>query len=450
MNREYLKTEGDVNLSSERTKWQEENIDDETAHWLAEDEKYFLHQSLSTPCLNVLQESKGAELIDLQQRTYLDFHGNQVHQAGFSHPKVIEAVKEQLDQMAFCTRRYTNIPAINLAKKLIELAPGDLNKILFAPGGTLAIGMAIKLARAVTGKHKLISMWDAFHGASLDVVSISGEAVFRKDAGPLIPGVEHIAPPNPSGCPFKCGEKCSLQCADYLDYVLEKEAGDVAAVIAETIRSVPLIPSKEYWQRIRTICEHHGVLLILDEIPTALGRSGKFFAFENFDIIPDMVVIGKGIGGGIVPFAGLLAKESFNDFIKERAIGHYTHEKNPVACAAGLATLQVIEEESLVQKAFEDGAFMLEELKKLKSRHPLIHNVRGIGLILGVELFRDDPETSNWLTEKIMYRALSMGMNFKVSLGNVITLMPPLIITRDQIMKAIDILDQTISEEEIT
>src|SRR5262249_12832681 len=153
----------------------------------------------------------------------------------------IAAIKAQLDQLPFCTRRYTNIPAIRLARKLAELAPGSLKKVLFAPGGTTAIGMALKLARAATGRHKNISMWDSFHGASLDAISVGGEAIFRQNIGPLLPGTEHVPPPNPATCPFACGRQCSLQCARYLEYVLEKE-GDVAAVIAETVRSIPYIP----------------------------------------------------------------------------------------------------------------------------------------------------------------------------------------------------------------
>src|SRR5258706_15767768 len=145
---DHLKSEGDLNLSSHRQAWSDENIDAETRQWLEADAKYFLHQSLSTPCLNVLAGCHGAEIEDLQGRKLLDFHGNNVHQVGFGHPRVIQAITEQIQQLSFCTRRYTNIPAIKLAKKLSELAPGNLNRVLFAPGGTSAVGMALKLARA--------------------------------------------------------------------------------------------------------------------------------------------------------------------------------------------------------------------------------------------------------------------------------------------------------------
>src|SRR6266704_555201 len=279
-------------VSAHRQQWLDKHVDDEAREWLDEDREYFLRQSLSTPCLNVLKGCDGIYLEDLQGRRYMDFHGNNVHQVGFRNPRVIAAIKTQLDVLPFCPRRYTNLPAIRLAKKLAELAPGNLNKVLFAPGGTSAIGMALKLARAATGRFKTISMWDSFHGASLDAISIGGECAFRQNAGPLLPGCEHVPPPDPTHCPFRCGAACSLACADYVEYVMEHE-GDVAAVIGETVRNVPVIPPADYWKRIRAACDKHGALLILDEIPIGLGRTGRFFAFEHFGVKPDIVVLGK-------------------------------------------------------------------------------------------------------------------------------------------------------------
>ena len=269
-----FRSEGDLNLSPHRQQWLEGHIDGECREWLDEDRQYFLRQSLSTPCLNVLRACDGIYLEDLQGRRYMDFHGNNVHQVGFRNPRVIAAIKTQLDVLPFCPRRYTNLPAIRLAKKLAELAPGNLKKVLFAPGGTGAIGMALKLARAATGRFKTISMWDAFHGASLDAISVGGESAFRKNAGPLLPGSEHVPPPDPTHCPFRCENQCNLACADYVEYVLEHE-GDVAAVIGETIRNVPIIPPPDYWKRIRAACDKHGALLILDEMVMLLSLEAE-------------------------------------------------------------------------------------------------------------------------------------------------------------------------------
>ena len=440
-----LRSEGELNISPERTAWQATNIDQATRAVLAEDSKYFLHQSLSTPCLNVLLGCDGPFVEDMQGNRILDFHGNSVHQVGFGHPGVVSAIKRQLDTLPFCTRRYTNLPAIELARKLTSLAPDPLNKVLFSPGGTGAIGMALKLARMATGRFKTISMWDAFHGASLDAISVGGEAMFRKGAGPLLPGTEHVPPPDSQHCPWDCAGTCKLKCAGYIDYVLEKE-GDVCAVIAETVRSIPYFPPKEYWRIVRDACDRHGALLILDEIPHCLGRTGKMFTFEHYDIVPDMVVLGKGLGGGVFPLAALLAREDL-DVVPERALGHYTHEKNPVACAAGLATLEIIEEEGLLQRSTELGAHALGRLNGLKKHHSVIGDVRGKGLLLGVELV--DPVSRHrdvGLAERVLYRCLSRGLSFKISMGNVLTLAPPLTISQEDLDRAIDIIDQSLSD----
>jgi len=445
-NQASLRSEGDVNCSPRRRAWEDSHQDAESRRLLEEDARYFLHQSLSTPCLGVLRSCSGAKITDWQGRELLDFHGNCAHQVGFANPQVVQAVVNQLASLPFCPRRYTNLPAIELAKKLTGLAPGDLKRVLFAPGGAEAIGMAIKLARVATGRHKMISMWDAFHGASLDAISISGEAMFRRGIGPLLPGCEHVPPPDPSHCPFGCQGVCSLRCADYIEYVLEKE-GDVAAVIGETVRNVPFIPPPEYWARIRAACDKHGTLLILDEIPTGLGRTGRMFACEHYHVLPDMLVLGKGLGGGIVPLAALLAKDSLN-IASDKALGHYTHEKSPVGCAAGLAALEYIESEGLVPHARAMGEYALKGLRELKERRRHVGDVRGLGLIMGVELVKDRQTMERAVdeAESVMYRALSLGLNFKVTMGNILTLTPPLTVTQNEIAEALGILDQCLKE----
>lgn len=429
-NLDGLRVEGDINLSPHRQAWQAGHLNPATHALLAEDSRWFVHQAMSTPCLNALRSAKGAWIEDVEGRRYLDFHGNNVHQIGFGHPRVIAAVKEQLDQLPFCTRRYTNEPAIRLAEKLVSFSPGDLRRVLFAPGGSSAIGIALKLVRAATGRFKTISMWDAFHGASLDAISIGGEYGFRHNAGPLLPGCEHAPPPDPTHCPFQCGASCNLACADYVEYMLEHE-GDVAAVIAETVRNVPVIPPPDYWKRIRAACDKHGALLVLDEIPIGLGRTGRFYAFEHFDVIPDIVVLGKGLGGGVFPLAGVVVREHLN-IAAERSLGHYTHEKNPAACAAGLATLEVIEEQKLVERAAVIGRTTVEDLRRRLTGQPLVREVRGLGLLIGVEIAGNRSESSD-LAEQIMYAALRHGLNFKVSKGNVLTFAPPLNITEEDL-----------------
>jgi 4-aminobutyrate aminotransferase len=442
-------SEGDSNLSSQRRQWIETAIDPASQDWLERDAAVFLHQSLSTPCLNVLKTCQGSFIEDLQERRYFDFHGNSAHQVGFAHPQVIAAIKKQLDSLAFCTRRYTNIPAIELAEKLVAIAPQPLGKVLFAPGGTTAVGMAMKLARAATGRFKTISMWDAFHGASLDAMSISGETMFRQDVGPLLTGAQHVPPADSYRCvwnPEGICETCDLKCAAYIDYVLEKE-GDVGAVIAEPVRNTAVNPPPPgYWQAVRKACDRHGALLVLDETAVCLGRTGNMFACQTFDVIPDILTIGKGIGGGVIPFAAMIARTDL-DVAPQKGIGHYTHEKNPVAAAAGLATIEIIESQNLSQRAVDMGDYALRRLKGMQNDHPLIGDVRGVGLVLGIDLVKDRDSKERAISEadRLMYECLHNGLSFKTSQGSFIPLSPPLTITRPELDQALDILESALA-----
>jgi 4-aminobutyrate aminotransferase len=427
--------EGDVNASPRRGEWQARHLGPASRELLAEDARWFLHQSLSTPCLSALKSAAGVWLEDVDGRRVMDFHGNSVHQLGHGHPRVVEAVKRALDTLPFSPRRYTNQPAIALARRLGRLAGHDLSKVLFAPGGAEAIGMALKLARLATGRHKTISMWDSFHGASLDAISIGGEALFRSGIGPLLPGTEHVQPCDPRHCHFGCGGTCSARCADYVEYVLAKEE-DVAAVVVETVRSTDVqVPPRDYYRRLRAACDRHGALLILDEIPICLGRAGTMFAFEPYGIVPDMVVLGKGLGGGVFPMAALIARAGL-DIAGDRALGHYTHEKSPVGCAAALATLDVIEDENLLARSRALGERALARLRRIKS--PAIVEVRGIGLLLAIEL--NDAQ----LAEEVLYRCLSKGLSFKVGQGSVLVLAPPLVISEADLDRALDIVEESL------
>jgi len=441
MDTTMLLTEGDVNFSEMRKECNQHFTDKITLQILKDDARYFLHQSMSSPCLDVLDKSKGSGMRTISGKYMLDFHGNNVHQLGYGNDYVLDKITEQMHSLSFSPRRYTNQPAVELAKKLASLLPGDLNRSLFAPGGTSAIGMALKLARVVTGKHKVISLWDSFHGASLDAISAGGENVFKKHLGPMMSGVICIPPPTTYRGIFGYTEKDQLKYADYLEYVIEKE-GDIGAFIAETIRSTDVqIPSKAYWQRVREICSKHGVLLILDEIPVALGRTSKMFAFEHFGIEPDILCLGKGLGGGIIPFAAIVARDNYN-IAKDISLGHYTHEKNPVGSAAALATFSFIETNNLLQKVADDEKWMLTKLLRLKEKFPLIGDVRGIGLLWGIELVNDQVTKVKAIeeAEKIMYECMQHGLSFKVSRGNVLQLSPALTITREDLQTALSVL----------
>lgn len=446
-------SEGEANTSSRRALWAARTHDAATRAILEADARHFLHQSVSTPCLSVIARAEGPYIWDRAGRRYLDFHGNNVHHIGYGHPRLKAAIARQMDELPFAPRRFASEAALELAQKLGEIAPGGLTKVLFTTGGSDAVEVALKIARAATGRFKTISFWDAFHGAGFGAASVGGEQLFRSHrAGPLLAGTEHVAPfacyRCPYGWPEEAGqprlELCRLACANMVRYVLEKE-GDVAAVIAEPARAVPYVPPPGFWQAVRAACNDHGALLIFDEIPTGLGKTGRMFACEHDGVAPDILVLGKALGGGIMPMAAVLARPEL-DVAGDFAIGHYTHEKNPVSARAALTTIAIIEDEGLVANAAAIGAYALERLRQMQTRHPVIGDVRGRGCLIGIELVSDRltkaPATD--LAEDVFYRSLDKGLSYKITMGNVLTLTPPLVISREQMDVALEIIEQSL------
>ncbi|MEZ5913361.1 MAG: aspartate aminotransferase family protein [Paracoccaceae bacterium] len=443
-------TEGESNTSEARAKWAARHPDEATRKLLDRDAGAFLHQSLSSPCLSTIARAEGIWIEDTAGRRFMDFHGNSVHHIGYGHPRVVAAIKDQLDSLSFSPRRFTNEVSVELAETLGALAPGDLGKVLFTTGGSDANEVALRLARAATGRFKTISFWDAFHGAGFGAASVGGEATFRSHiAGPLLPGAEHVAPFNCYRCAYGHAgpESCGLACAKMVEFVLERE-GDVAAVIAEPMRAVPVVPPPGFWKSVRAACDRHGALLILDEIPTGLGKTGRMFAFDHDGVIPDIVTLGKALGGGVLPIAAVIARRDL-DVAGDFAIGHYTHEKNPVTARAALETLAVIRDEGLVARAAELGAHAIERLRDAVGEHKRVGDIRGRGLMFGVEIVedRDSRVPDRVAAERIYYRCLEAGLSFKISAGCVLTLSPPLTISQGDLDRALSIVADAIRAE---
>lgn len=444
-------TEGEANTSAARADWSVRETHDKTRDLLKRDADAFLHQSLSSPCLSTIAKAEGIWIEDTAGRRFMDFHGNSVHHIGYGHPRLVQAVKDQIDALPFSPRRFTNDVSVTLAERLGRIAPGTLGKVLFTTGGSDAVEVALRLARAATGRFKTISFWDAFHGAGFGASSIGGEATFRSHiAGPLLPGAEHVAPFHCYHCAYghPGPDNCGLACAKMVDFALGRE-GDVAAVIAEPMRAVPVVPPPGYWQAVQAACRKHGALLIMDEIPTGLGKTGRMFAFDHDGIEPDIVVLGKALGGGMLPIAGIIARDDLNvagDF----AIGHYTHEKNPVTARAALATLDIIEDEGLVERSATLGRHALDRLRDALRDRPHVGNIRGRGLMFGVEIVTDrdsrtpDPDRA----ERIYYACLENGLSFKISAGSVLTLSPPLVISETDLDTALSIVIEAVKANE--
>lgn len=443
-------TEGEANTSAARADWSARETDLASRALLARDAGAFLHQSLSSPCAATIAKAEGIWIEDLAGRRFMDFHGNSVHHIGYGHPRLIAALKSQLDDLPFSPRRFTNEVSVELAERLGALAPWPA-KVLFTTGGSDAVEVAMKIARAATGRFKTVSFWDSFHGAGFGASSVGGEATFRSHiAGPLLPGAEHVAPFHCYRCAYghQGPETCQLACAKMADYVLSRE-GDIAAVIGEPMRAVPVVPPPGYWQSVEKSAKDTGALLIMDEIPTGLGKTGRFFAHDHEDVIPDIIVLGKALGGGALPIAAVIARSDL-DIAGEFAIGHYTHEKNPVTARAALTTLDIIADEGLVDRAAMLGEWAITRLKEALGQSPIVGDIRGRGCMLGIEIVSDrnsraaDPDRA----ERILYDCLARGLSYKLSAGNVLTLSPPMTISQEDLGTALTIVETAICAAE--
>lgn len=441
-----LLREGDANFTHNRKLWND-NLDENTVDIIGQDERVFLRQSMSTPCMNAVSDVEGCYIIDTRGKRYLDFHGNSVHQVGHKNKYVIEKIKNQLDELPFIPRRYTSDIAVKAADALINKTTSKNFKVLFTPSGSAAVGLALKVARKVTGRHKVISMWEAFHGAGLDTISVGGEYVFKKDIGPLMPGAIKSIPYNGYRNLINSDDNIRVSdfCLDYLEYIIENE-GEIGAILLEPIRATDThVPPKEYFKRLRKICDENKILLIFDEIPTCLGRSGEFYVHQNFGIEPDILVLGKGLGGGIVPQAAVLVNKRY-DVAEDISLGHYTHEKPAIGCAAICAAIEYIDENSLMDNCRDLSQFAMSRGKELMNKYNCIGDFRIQGLLISFEFVKDrmTKEKDTDLSERILYSSLEEGLSFKVSSGNCITWHPPLVISKEELEFAFDIFEKAI------
>jgi 4-aminobutyrate aminotransferase len=450
-------SESDTNSGDRRQDWSiQRSPDDDFV--LRRDAASYLKQAVSTPCLTSIEGADGAYIFGADGTPYLDFHGNSSHQIGYGHPKLVSALRHQMATLPFVPRRFTSSVSVEFAEKLIEITPPGLERVLMTTGGSDAIEVALKIARAATGRFKTLSFWESFHGAGFGAASVGGEQLFRSGPiGPLLTGTEHVPP---LGCfrdRFAGGHRfdephtteCGKPLAELIDYVLRTQ-GDVAALIAEPMRAVPEMAAPGFWQAVRRSCDDTGTLLIFDEIPTGLGRTGRMFAHEHESVdgeavIPDILVLGKGLGGGMIPVAAVVARAEL-DVGADWAFGHYTHEKNPLMARAGLTTIEIIEHEGLIDRSAALGLVALDRGRELAERFDSIGDVRGRGLLFGLELVKPDGTPNPDLAESILYAALRRGLSFKTTMGSVLTLAPALTILETDLQRAFDILEASFVE----
>lgn len=405
----------------------------------------------------VASHGKGSYLWDANGDRYLDFtSGIAVNNVGHCHPKVVEAVREQAGKLIHIAAVTCHEPLIKLAEKVAELAPGDLDTVFCNNSGGEAIDAAIKMARYVSGRTNIISFEGAFHGRTLLGTALtSSKSHYRDGYEPLPSGIHHIPYPNCYRCPV--GQKaasCKLECFDLVEKTFKHfvKPESVAAVIIEPQQGEGgyIVPASgytgkvPYMQRLREICDKYGILLIVDEVQTGFGRTGKWFAVNHWDVVPDIMVLAKGIASGF-PMAAVVARK---EHMKKWSPGKHgsTYGGNPVACASALASIKVIEEENLVENARVQGEYLTERVKAMAKKHKFIGDVRGLGLMLGIELVTEtgepDGKRLSALVEACAKRKLLLldcG-----SYDHVIRFLPPLNVSRAELDEGLAIFEEAL------
>jgi LysW-gamma-L-lysine/LysW-L-ornithine aminotransferase len=370
----------------------------------------------------VITRGKGALLWDINGKEYVDCSSSYgVAALGHCHPKVVAAIKAQAEELITCHSCYYNDKRAEFIKKLVAITPKGLDKAFLSNSGAETVECAIKLARKATGKTEIIALMGAFHGKTMGALSATWDKKYREPFMPLVPDFKHVVPDN-------------------IDKIREAITEKTAAVIMEPIRGEGgvRIPQEGYLQAIREICDEKNVLLIFDEVQTSFGRTGKLFACQNWGVIPDIMCLAKPFAGGL-PLGITVAKENIMSSLK---VGEHstTFSGNPMVCAAGCAAIDALLEEKLADKAAVNGKYFKSQLEALQAKHKIIKEVRGLGLMLGMELRFD--------VHNIILKALDRGVLVLDAGRTVVRLLPPLVIERAQIDKAIAVLDTVLGEEE--
>ncbi|MCZ6558634.1 MAG: aspartate aminotransferase family protein [SAR324 cluster bacterium] len=403
----------------------------------------------------VIAEAKGAYMYDREGRAILDFSSGQMCAIlGHGHPAITRALESATREVVHLFSNLLSPAVIELAEALAALLPPSLQKTMFLSTGGEANEAALRLAKLKTGGFEVLAFSSSWHGMTAGAAS-STYARGRRGYGPAMPGTLAIPAPNPYRCPIRhCRERCDMTCLEAgMDLADQQSVGAYAAFIAEPILSsggIVELP-QAYLERLQALCEERGMLLILDESQTALGRVGSNFAFEHCAAIPHILTLSKTLGAGL-PLSATVTSPEIEEECYQKGFLHYTsHVSDPLPARVGLAVLQVVAEERLADRAVEMGAYLKKGLRELMQRHQALGDVRGRGLLLGIELVKDresreaDPE----LTVRIARRALELGLSLSrvaAGKGSIFRIAPPLTITREEIDSGLEILDQTLRE----
>lgn len=423
---------------------------------------------ISTPGeLLIFSEGEGCRVTDTNGKTYIDaFAGLMYKNIGYGRKEIAEAAYDQMLKLTSSPGEHVPIPPVKLAAKLAQITPGDLSRTFFVTGGSEANETAVKMAKQYQrlsgfgNRSKIIARRGEYHGAThltMALGRISPDAWANYE--PLVPGIRHIPQPYCYRCPYELAyPDCGLTCARELERVIEFENPEqVAAVLMTSIcQSTPvIIPPAEYWPMIRSICDKYGVLLIDDEVVTGFGRTGKMFGIENWDVVPDIMTMAKGLTSGYLPLAACIATTTvagkFAGEEKEAFRHIITFGGNPVSCAASLANIDIMERENIPENVAAMGEYFKDRVQTLYD-HSMVGDIRGIGMMWAIELVKDRKTKERFdkklgLDKQIQIKFRDAGLITRVR-GGAIRFLPPLIITREEIDESIGIMDRVIGEFE--
>jgi taurine---2-oxoglutarate transaminase len=438
-------------------------VDPAVAEQVREDDRrYVLHSWSVQSKIDPLPVAggEGCWFWDYDGKRYLDFSSQLMNlNIGHQHPRVVAAVKEQADRLCTIGPPVANDKRGELARLIAEVTPGNLTMSFFTNGGAEANENAIKLARWYTGRQKVIARYRSYHGATGGAITLTGDPR-RWAAEPGIPGVVRMLDPYTYRCPAGHPDPCPVcSGAPHLEEILQYEGPEtVAAVIMETVVGTNglIVPPDGYLRSIRDVCDRHGIVLVFDEVMAGFGRTGRWFACEHWDVVPDILTVAKGINSGYVPLGAMVISEPIAEWVRDKPFqGGLTYSGHPLACAAGVASIQAFREEEIVENAAAMGDVLAEELPRLQERHPSIGDIRGLGLFWGLELVKDratreplvpfnaggdDAKPVLQMQKAALERGLSIFVHW-----NVVLIVPPLVISREELGEGLGILDDVLS-----
>ncbi|MCH2511077.1 MAG: aspartate aminotransferase family protein [Chloroflexi bacterium] len=414
----------------------------------------------------IFVSGEGVHVTDALGNTSIDgMSGLWLKNVGYGRKEIADAAYEQMLNLTYMPLGTTTEPTIKLAEKISQIAPGDMTRSFFTSGGSEAVETAMKLSRAYfkrvgePNRTKFISRKGSYHGATMGALALGGSHLYPKlDYEPLMPGVFHVPQPLPYRCEFggETPEECAELCVNAVEVMIKfQDPETVAAVFAEPISSPMgcVVPGDNYWPRLREICDKYGVLLIADEVITGFGRTGKMFATEHWGVVPDMMTVAKGITSGYIPMGGCITRGEISDaFIgsQKASFKHViTFGGHPVAAAAALKNIEIMENEGMVENAAKQGAYLLDGLKEMKEKYQMIGDVRGLGLFCGLELVADRETKEYFPAEADLANRITQGFADNGLLlrgGDRMNVAPPLCITSSEVDEIVTTMDKVFGQ----